>query len=84
MLPFMEQRLDGLLSVFREKGATNPEKALTAEELGLPGIAKFFLRSRMGPDLPFIEVDGKFYLSEEKVPNFARFCQLDFYLFRRG
>jgi len=69
MLPIVERRLEEVLSIFREKGATSPEKALSPEELGLPSVVKYFIRSPMGSQLPFVEVDGKFYLSEEKVPR---------------
>ena len=65
----MERRLEEIISLFRTKGATSPEKALTPEELGLPSIVKQFARSPMGALSPFIEVDGKFYLSEEKLPR---------------
>jgi len=67
--PLMERRLEEIISLFKTKGATSPEKALTPEELGLPSVVKYFIRSPMGSLSPFVEVDGKFYLSEEKLPQ---------------
>jgi lipoate-protein ligase A len=50
---------------FRQKGALSPEKALTAEELGLPAEFKERMKRRLGQLGVFVEVDGKYYLSEE-------------------
>ena len=33
---------------FRQKGATSPDKAMTAEELGLPPIFKEAMKRRLG------------------------------------
>ena len=44
-----------------------PEKALTAEELGLPAEFKERMKRRLGQLGVFVEVDGKYYLSEERL-----------------
>jgi lipoate-protein ligase A len=52
---------------FRQKGALSPEKAMTAEELGLPADFKERMKRRLGQLRVFVEVDGKYYLSEERL-----------------
>jgi hypothetical protein len=52
---------------FRQKGATSPDKAMTAEELGLPPFFKEAMKRRLGRLGIFVEVDGKYYLSEERL-----------------
>jgi lipoate-protein ligase A len=52
---------------FRKKGALSPEKAMTAEELGLPAEFKDRMKRRLGQLGVFVEVDGKYYLSEERL-----------------
>jgi hypothetical protein len=54
------------IEAFQQKGAVNPERALTLEELGLPPD---FEVKRGPPWLLglFVEVDGKYYLSEERL-----------------
>ena len=52
---------------FRQKGATSPDKAMTAEELGLPPIFKEAMKRRLGRLGIFVEVNGKYYLSEERL-----------------
>ena len=62
------------METFREKGATSPEKALSVEELGLPPMFRMMIQSPMGQSGIFSEVDGKYYLSEEKLNDMqARF-----------
>ena len=52
---------------FRQKGALSPEKAMTAEELGLPAEFKERMKRRLGQLGVFVEVNGKYYLSEERL-----------------
>ena len=52
---------------FRQKGALSAEKAMTAEELGLPAEFKERMKRRLGKLGVFVEVDGKYYLSEERL-----------------
>jgi hypothetical protein len=52
---------------FRQKGAVSPEKAMTAEELGLPPRFKEAMQRRLGRSGVFVEVNGKYYLSEERL-----------------
>ena len=53
-----------VLEKFRQKGALSPEKALSPEELGLPPKFKEAMAKRLGV---FVEVNGKYYLSEERL-----------------
>lgn len=56
-----------LIEKFQSKGALSPEKAMTAEELGLPAEFKERMKRRLGQLGVFVEVNGKYYLSEERL-----------------
>ena len=56
-----------LIERFREKKAISPESALTAEELSLPSRFKEAMNRNLGRSGVFVEVNGKYYLSEEKL-----------------
>ena len=55
------------IETFRQKGALSPEKALTVEELGLPAEFKERMKRLLGRLGVFVEVNGKYYLSEERL-----------------
>jgi hypothetical protein len=57
----------GVIEKFREKGAVSPDKAMTAEELGLPPSFSEAMKRRLGRSGIFVEVNGKYYLSEERL-----------------
>jgi len=63
----IREQLSDLIEKFRQKGALSPEKAMTAEELGLPAEFKERMKRRLGQLGVFVEVDGKYYLSEERL-----------------
>jgi hypothetical protein len=63
----MRQRLQTIIQTFRQKGATSPEKAMTIQELGLPPRFEQAMHRRLGQTGIFIEVNGKYYLSEERL-----------------
>jgi len=63
----VRERLLEVIEKFRQKGATGPEKAMTAEELGLPPKFQEMMKRRLGQIGIFKEVDGKYYLSEERL-----------------
>ena len=48
-----------LVARFREKGATSPEKAMTAQELGLPPRFEDAMKRRLGATGIFVETGGK-------------------------
>ena len=52
---------------FRIKGALSESKALTLEELELPLRFKDAMSKRLGKSGIFIEINGKYYLSEERL-----------------
>ena len=56
-----------MIQKFREKGATSPEKALTIQELGLPPRFEEAMHRRLGQTGIFVEVNGKYYLNEERL-----------------
>src|SRR5208283_1189017 len=63
----MHRRLQGLIEKFRQKGATSPEKALTIQELGLPPRFEEAMHRRLGQSGIFVEINGKYYLNEERL-----------------
>jgi Flp pilus assembly protein TadB len=56
-----------IIEKFRQKGALIPEKAMTARELDLPPRFETAMKRRLERSGVFIEVDGKYYLSEERL-----------------
>ncbi|MFB3889506.1 MAG: hypothetical protein ACE14S_08440 [Candidatus Bathyarchaeia archaeon] len=52
---------------FRQKGATSPEKALSAQELGLPPRFEDAMHRRLGRTGIFVEINGRYYLNEERL-----------------
>jgi len=52
---------------FRQRGAVSPERAMTAQELGLPLGFQEAMKRRLGRSGIFVEVNGKYYLSEERL-----------------
>jgi hypothetical protein len=63
----IRERLLEIIKRFREKGAVSQEKAMTPEELGLPPRFQEAMKRRLGRVGVFVEVNGKYYLSEEKL-----------------
>jgi hypothetical protein len=58
-------RIEYLVQTFRAKGATSPERAMTAQELGLPLKFEQALKRRLGRTGIFVDVGGKYYLNEQ-------------------
>jgi hypothetical protein len=63
----IRRRIMEVVEKFREKGALSPEKALTAQELGLPPRFEQAMHRRLGQLRIFVEVNGKYYLDEERL-----------------
>lgn len=57
---------------FRQKGATSPEKAMTAQELDLPPRFEEAMHRRLGQTGIFVEVNGKYYLNEERLKQIQK------------
>ena len=63
----IHERLLEIIRKFREKGAVSQEKAMTSEELGLPPRFQDAMKRRLGRLGIFVEVNGKYYLSEDRL-----------------
>jgi hypothetical protein len=63
----IRRRIMEAVEKFRIKGALSPEKALTAQELGLPPQFEQAMHRRLGQLRIFVEVNGKYYLDEERL-----------------
>ncbi|WXG43736.1 MAG: zinc ribbon domain-containing protein [Promethearchaeati archaeon SRVP18_Atabeyarchaeia-1] len=64
---FMRERILKLTERFRTKGAISPETAMTASELGLGPRFERAMDRRLGRAGVFVKIDGKYYLSEERL-----------------
>jgi hypothetical protein len=62
----VRERLLELVQSFKEKGAVSSDKAMTVQELGLPPRFEEAMKRRLGKSGIFIEVNGRYYLSEER------------------
>jgi len=60
-------RIQEIARTFQLRGATSPETALTAEELGLPRLFVRIMKRRRGRTRVFVEVNGKYYLDENAL-----------------
>ena len=63
----MRGRIQEIAQRFREKGATSPERAMSAQELGLPPRFEEAMKRRLGQTGIFVEVGGKYYLNEARL-----------------
>jgi hypothetical protein len=59
--------LEDIVQKFRQNGALSPEKAKTVMELGLPPRFEEAMHRRLGQTGIFVEVNGKYYLNEERL-----------------
>lgn len=57
---------------FRQKGALSPDKAITAEELGLTAEFEERMKRRLGRLDIFVDVHGKYCFSEERLGGSKR------------
>jgi hypothetical protein len=63
----IQQWFNDIVEKFRQKGALSPDKAMTVDELGLPPRFQEAMKRRLGRLGVFVEVNGKYYLSEERL-----------------
>src|SRR5271169_3184431 len=63
----VRRRLEEVIEKFRQKNATTPETAMTAQELGLPPRFEEAMHRRLGRTGIFVELKGKYYLNEERL-----------------
>jgi hypothetical protein len=63
----IQRRITEIVEKFRVKGAISPEKAMTADELGLPPRFADAMNRRLGQTGIFLRTNGKYYLSEERL-----------------
>ena len=63
----VREQLRDIIEKFRQKRALSPEKAMTTEELGLPVEFKERMKRRLGRAGVFVEINGKYYLSEKHL-----------------
>jgi hypothetical protein len=61
------ERLREIIDKFRQQRATSPERAMTVQELSLPPRFEEAMRRRLGQLGIFVEVNGKYYLNEERL-----------------
>jgi hypothetical protein len=61
-----------LIQRFREKGATSPERAMTAQDLGLHERFEQAMKRRLGQTGIFVDIGGKYYLNEDALRQFEQ------------
>ena len=66
----IRRRILEVVERFRQKGAISPEKAMTAQELGLPPRFEQAMHRRLGQTGIFVETNGKYYLNEQQLKQF--------------
>lgn len=71
----IRRRILEVVEKFREKGALSPEKTMTANELGLPPWFEQAMHRRLGQLRIFVEVNGKYYLDEERLRQVQEFLR---------
>ena len=68
----LRERFLAIVEKFRQRGATSPDRAMTLEELDLPPRFKDLMDRRLGKLGVFVEVDGKYYLSEKRLEEIQK------------
>jgi hypothetical protein len=71
----IHRRIMEVVEKFREKGAISPEKAMTAQELGLPSQFEQTMHRWLGRLRIFVEINGKHYLDEERLRQVEEFLR---------
>ena len=66
------QRIEAIARRFREKGATSPERAMTAQELGLPPQFEDAMKRRLGQTGVFVQTGDRYYLNESRLSEFRQ------------
>lgn len=61
-----------LVQRFREKGATSPGRAMTAQDLGLHERFEQAMKRRLGQTGIFVDVGGRYYLNEDALRQFEQ------------
>lgn len=64
--------IESLAQRFREKGATSPESAMTAGELGVHEMFERAMKRRLGQTGIFVDVGGRYYLNEARLREFEQ------------
>lgn len=59
-----------IIEYFREKGATNREKALTLTELGVPEEVEQLIPPVLPKVFPIIRIGNRYYLSDDRLERF--------------
>ena len=62
-----DEKIQQIIQKFQEKGATSPQTALTAKELGLSRIFVRIMERRKEQTKIFVEVNGKYYLDQKAL-----------------
>jgi YVTN family beta-propeller protein len=66
------ERFRRLVNTFQQKGATSPEKALTAEQPDLSPQFEQYMETRQVKTKIFVEVNGKYYLDQKALQEMRK------------
>jgi hypothetical protein len=62
-----DEKIQQIIQKFQEKGATSPQTAMTAKELGLSRIFVRIMERRKEQTKMFVEINGKYYLDQKAI-----------------
>jgi len=62
-----DEKIQQIIQKFQEKGATSPQTAMTAKELGLSRIFVRIMERRKEQTKIFVEINGKYYLNQQAL-----------------
>jgi hypothetical protein len=62
-----DEKIQLIIQKFQEKGATSPQTAMTAKELGLSRIFVRIMERRKEQTKIFVEINGKYYLDQQAL-----------------
>ena len=63
----IKEMLLKVIDKFHQKGATSPDKAITVDAREFPPNFKELMKGRLGELNIFVEVNGRYYLSEKRL-----------------
>jgi preprotein translocase subunit SecG len=66
-LGWRDEKIQQIIQKFQEKGATSPQTAMTAKELGLSRIFVRIMERRKEQTKMFVEINGKYYLDQQAL-----------------
>jgi hypothetical protein len=71
----VHEKLEEIIQIFRSKGALSPQTGMTTKDLGLPPRFEEAMHRRLGRSGVFVQVDGKYYMSEQRLAEVKKMLE---------